>query len=156
MTVNNFDIALLAIWLFLSLWRIRALIIVAAIVAYTIIQWCTETNFSALIICSIIYFSLSCENIKLPSGFRKAFIAFGVIYFMGAIDQFSNYHYEFDTGFDRWQPHLIAAIHAYVMVDLFGDWRRGNADGLCFYGGKWLTWCKLHISILANIQEKKR
>jgi hypothetical protein len=153
---NNFDIALLAIWFLVSLWRIRALIIVVAISTYICIQSCTETNFSAFVICSTIYFSLASANIKLPSGIRKAFIAFGVVYFMGAIDQFSNYHYEFDTGFDRWQPHLLAAIHAYVMADLFGDWRRGNADGLCFYGGKWFYWCKLHLSILAKIQAKKR
>jgi hypothetical protein len=127
-----------------------------SMVGYLLAQYSTPTNFSAFIICSIAFFYLSTLNVRFPLEFRKAFIAFGVVYFIGAIDQFIYYHFDTDTKFDRVQPYLIIIINAYVLWYLFSDWRRDNADGIPRYCAKCCDWVKLHIPILANIQEKKR
>ena len=119
-------------------------------------QYSTPTNFAAFILCSIAFFYLSTLNIRFPLEFRKAFIAFGAVYFIGAVDQFLYYHFEVDTKFDRMQPYLITAVNAYVLAYLFSDWRRDNADGIPRYCAKCRDWVKLHIPILENIQEKKR
>lgn len=60
--------------------------------------------------------------------FRKAFIAFGVVYFIGAIDQFLYYHFDLDTKFDRIQPYLVTAINAYLLVHLLSDGGRQGAE----------------------------
>ena len=127
----------------------------AAMAGYMLAQYSTPTNFAAFIICSTVFFYLATLHIIFPLEFRKAFIAFGVVYFIGAVDQFLYYHFDVDTKFDRLQPHIITAVNAYVLAYLFSDWRRDNADGIPRYCAKCRDWVKLHISILANIQEKK-
>lgn len=154
--ITNFDIALFIVWLAISSINKKALIMALALVGYYSAQYSTPTNFSAFIICSIAFFCLSNFNIRLPLEFRKAFIAFGVVYFIGAIDQFLSYHFDIDTKFNRLQPYLITAVNAYVLAYLLSDWRRNNADGIPSYCDKWRNWVKLHISSMANPQEKKR
>lgn len=127
----------------------------ATLACYYAAQYSTPTNFAAFILCSTAFFYLSL-NIKFPLEFRKAFIAFGVVYFIGAVDQFLYYHFDVDTKFDKVQPYLITAVNAYVLAYLLSDWRRNNADGIPRYCDKWRNWVKLHISSMANPQEKKR
>lgn len=119
---------------------------VISLVAYTAIQAATETDFKAFILCSIIYFAVSSANIKLSKEFRTAFMLFGVVYFIGAIDHFSYSHLLIDTKFDRIQPYLITSINAYVLAYLLGGGRRDNVHGLARYCAKRINWYKLHIS----------
>jgi hypothetical protein len=154
--ITTFDAVLFVVWCLISALNKKALIMAATLACYYAAQYSTPTNFAAFILCSIAFFYLSTLNVRFPLEFRKAFIAFGVVYFIGAVDQFLYYHFEVDTKFDRIQPYLITAVNAYVLAYLFSDWRRDNADGIPRYCAKCRGWVKLHIPILANIQEKKR
>lgn len=146
LNVSSYTIALLLIWLFIAaFWNVRAFIIAATLVSYTAIQAITPTDFAAFIICSTLYFFISSSNIKLSSEYRKAFIAFGVIYLIGSIDHFTYSHLRIDTKFDRIQPYLITIINAYVLAYLFGGGRLQGVHGLVYYCIKRLHWYKLHI-----------
>lgn len=153
--ITDFDIVLFIVWCLISALNKKALIMAATLACYYAAQYSTPTNFAAFILCSIAFFYLSL-NIRFPLEFRKAFIAFGVVYFIGAVDQFLYYHFDVDTKFDKVQPYLITAVNAYVLAYLLSDWRRNNADGIPRYCDKWRNWVKLHISSMANPQEKKR
>ena len=145
-TVSSFTITLLLTWLAIALcWNSRALLMLASLLLYTAIQAVTITDFQAFVICSIAYFVVSSANIKLSKEFRQAFIAFGVVYFIGAIDHFSYSHLLIDTKFDRIQPYLITFINAYVLAYLLGGGRRDNVHGLAHYCAKRINWYKLHL-----------
>ena len=144
--INSFDSALLLIWLLIGLsWNARAFIVASSLGAYLLIHSVTNTDFETFIICSTLYFIVSSANIKLSSEFRKAFLCFGVVYFIGAIDHFTYSHLHIDTKFDRIQPYLITIINAYVLAYLLGGWRRDNVYGLAHYCAKRLDWYKLHL-----------
>ena len=146
LNVSNYTIALLLIWLLIALcWNVRALIIAVTLVLYTAIQALTPTDFAAFIICSTLYFFAASANIKLSSEYRKAFIAFGVIYLLGSIDHFTYSHLRINTQFDRVQPYLLTIINAYVLAYLFGGGRLQGVHGLAYYCIKRLHWYKLHI-----------
>ena len=146
LSVSNYTIALLLIWLLIALcWNVRALIIAATLVSYTLIQAITPTDFAAFIICSTLYFFTASANIKLSSEYRKAFIAFGVIYLIGSIDHFAYSHLHVDTGFDKVQPYLLTIINAYVLAYLLSGGRLQGVHGLAYYCIKRLHWYKLHI-----------
>lgn len=157
LTVSNYTIALLLIWLLIALcWNVRALIIATTLATYVAIQALTPTDFDAFIICSVLYFYFASANIKLSYEYRKAFIAFGVIYLLGSIDHFTYSHLHINTQFDRIQPYLITIINAYVLAYLFGGGRLQGVHGLAYYCAGFVQWCKLHISrINQTIQQKK-
>lgn len=145
-TVSNFTIALALTWLAIALcWNARAFIILSSLLIYTAVQALTETDFQAFVICSTTYFVVSAANINISKEFRQAFIAFGVVYFIGAIDHFSYSHLLIDTKFDRIQPYLITSINAYVLAYLLSGGRRDNVHGLAHYCAKRINWYKLHI-----------
>lgn len=145
--VNNHDLCLLLVWCLIALcWNAGAFIMLATLMLYTTIQALTNTDFQAFVICSTAYFVVSSANIKLSKEFRQAFIAFGVVYFIGAIDHFSYSHLLIDTKFDRIQPYLITSINAYVLAYLLSGGRRDNVHGLAHYCAKRINWYKLHIS----------
>lgn len=139
---SDYGLTLLVTWCALSLARVRALVMAASLVCYWAIQNITTTNFHAFLICSSLYFYFAQSNIKFLSTFRKAFIAFGVVYFLGAIDQSVYYHFDFDTYFDRIQPYLITAINAYVLASLIGgggEQDAGLADYISATFHRWLA-----------------
>ena len=144
--INNFDIALLLIWLLISFfWNVRASIIAASLGFYLLMHVMTPTDFDKFIICSTLYFFTASANIKLSSEYRKAFIAFGVIYLLGSIDHFTYSHLHVDTGFDKVQPYLLTIINAYVLAYLLSGGRLQGVHGLAYYCIKRLHWYKLHI-----------
>ena len=142
LSVNSFDLSLLIVWAALSLYNSASLVMVLELLTYTSIQALTQTNFTALLACSALYFYFAQSNIKFLSTFRKAFIAFGVVYFIGAIDQSIYYHLDFDTYFDRIQPYLITVINAYVLASLIdggGKQDAGLADYISATFNRWLA-----------------
>ena len=146
LSVSNYTIALLLVWLLIALcWNARAFIMLVSLSLYTAIQAVTTTDFQAFIICSTLYFIVSSANIKLSAEFRKAFLCFGVVYFIGAIDHFTYSHLHINTHFDRIQPYLITIINAYVLAYLLGGWRRDNVYGFAHYCAQRLNWYKLHL-----------
>lgn len=146
LSVSSYTIALLSIWLLITLcWNVRAFIIALTLVAYTLTQAVTPTDFDAFIICSSLYFFFAASNIKLSSEYRKAFIAFGVIYLIGSIDHFSYTHLHVDTKFDRIQPYLITIINSYVLAYLLGGGRLQGVHGLVYHCIQRIRWYKLHI-----------
>lgn len=146
LSLNNYDVALLTTWLLIAVfWNSRAFYILATLVTYTAVQAVTETDFQAFIICSTLYFWICTTNIKLSKEFLQAFTAFGVVYFMGAIDHFIYSHLHYDTQFDRIQPYLVTIINSYVLAYLFSGGRRDNVVGLADYCLKRLRWVKLHL-----------
>lgn len=145
-TVSNFTVCLLLVWCFIALcWNAGALLILSSLILYTGIQAVTTTDFQAFVICSTTYFVVSAANINISKEFRTAFMLFGVVYFIGAIDHFSYSHLLIDTKFDRIQPYLITSINAYVLAYLLSGGRRDNVHGLAHYCAKRIYWYKLHI-----------
>lgn len=139
---SDYGLTLLSLWCALSLFRVRALTMAVTLVSYWSIQNLTTTNFHAFLICSTLYFYFAQSNIRFLSTFRKAFIAFGVVYFLGSIDQAVYYHFDFDTYFDRIQPCLITAINAYVLASLIsggGEQDAGLADYISATFHRWLA-----------------
>jgi len=144
--VSNYTLALALIWLLIGLLlNVRAFIILSTLIFYTLLHITLPTDFDKFVICSILYFHFSSSNIKLSSEYRKAFIAFGVIYLIGSIDHFSYTHLHIDTKFDRIQPYLITIINAYVLAYLLGGGRLQGVHGLVYYCIQRIRWYKLHI-----------
>lgn len=144
---SDYGLTLLVTWCALSLARVRALVMALSLICYWVIQNLTTTNFHAFLICSSLYFYLSQVNIKFLSTFRKAFISFGVVYFLGAIDQAVYYHFDFDTYFDRIQPYLITIVNAYVLASLVDGGGRQDAgfvDYITSAFNSWLARLSLH------------
>lgn len=146
LNLNNLDAALLLAWLLISIfWNKAAIIMLLELSAYTAIQATTETDFQAFIICSTLYFWICTTNIRFQKEFLQAFTAFGVVYFIGAIDHFIYSHLHYDTQLDRIQPYLVTIINAYVLAYLLSGGRRDNVVGLANYCLKRLRWVKLHL-----------
>lgn len=147
LNVNSFDLSLLILWAAISLYNPAAIIMAAELSLYVAIQAITPTNFLAYIACASLYFYFSQANIRILSTFRKAFIAFGVVYFLGAIDQAVYFHFDIDTYFDRIQPYLITIINAYVLASLIDGGGRQDA-GLAYdmrdTFNRWLSRLSLH------------
>lgn len=147
LSVNSFDLALLILWALVSLLNPAALIMAVELSIYLAIQAITPSNFLAYIACASLYFYFSQVNIRFLSSFRKAFIAFGVVYFLGAIDQAVYYHFELDTYFDRIQPYLITIVNAYVLASLLDGGGRqdaGFAYSMRDTFNRWLSRLSLH------------
>lgn len=142
LNASNFFFFMLVMWAILCLHNHKSIVMFLTLVVYESIQAITTTNFHAFLICSSLYFYFAQSNIKFLSTFRKAFIAFGVVYFLGAIDQSVYYHFDFDTYFDRIQPYLITAINAYVLASLIGgggEQDAGLADYISATFHRWLA-----------------
>lgn len=127
LSVNSFDISLMAVWAALLPYNPAAAVMVIDFAAYASIQAITATNFQAFLICSTLYFYFAQSYIKFLSTFRKPFLCFGAVYFIGAIDQAIYYHFEFDTFFDRIQPYLIITINAYILAMLINGGGKQDA-----------------------------
>lgn len=139
LTVNNHDIAMLVVWCIASTYNKRAAIMLLSLLIYTCIQALTTTDFSGLLITSILFFIASVGSINISSQFRKAFICFGFVYFIGAADQAIYYHVDFDTYFDRIMPYLVTVINAYLLAHLLSDGGKQGADS---YGMRATTFCR--------------
>ena len=126
---------MLVVWLLVSAFNKRALIMFYALLVYTCINALTTVNFTGFLITSTLFFVAAVSKINLSLQFRKAFLCFGVVYFIGAADQAIYYHIEIDTFFDRVQPYLITAINAYLLVYLLSDGGRQSAK----HNGMWIT-----------------
>lgn len=157
LSVSNYTIALLLIWLLIALfWNVRAFVIAATLVTYTLIQATTNTDFDAFIVCATLYFYFASANIKLSYEYRKAFISFGVIYLLGSIDHFIYSHLHVNTQFDVIQPYFLTAVNAYVLAYLLSGGRLQGVHGFAYYCAGFAQWCKLHLSrIYKTIQQKK-
>jgi hypothetical protein len=146
-TINNLDVALLSVWLLIAMfWNVRALIILISLCCYLAAHFFTPTDFDTFIICSTLYFTTASLNIKLSFEYRKAFIAFGVIYLLGSIDHFTYSHLHINTQFDRLQPYLLTIINAYVLAYLLSGGRLQGVHGLAYSCFRCVQWFKLHLS----------
>lgn len=139
LAISNFDIAMLVVWCLASIRNKRAIIMAAYVIAYVVIQAISPYNFPDFLITSILFFVSSVANINISSQFRRAFLWFGAVYFIGAVDQAIYYHVEVDTYFDRIQPYLVTAINAYLLAHLLSD---GGKQGANSYGLRATTFCR--------------
>ena len=142
LSVSNFFFFMVVMWAILCLHNRQSSMMLVSLLSYEAIQAVTTTNFTAYLACSTLYFYFAQSNIKFLSTFRKAFIAFGVVYFIGAIDQAIYYHFDYDTYFDRMQPYLITIINAYVLASLIdggGKQDAGLADYISATFHRWLA-----------------
>lgn len=137
--VSNYTVLMLVVWLIASAYNKQAVFMFCALLIYTAVNAITDTNFSGFLITSVLFFTASSSNIKVSLQIRKAFIAFGVVYFIGAIDQAVYYHIDIDTSFDRIQPYLVTAINAYLLAHLLSD---GGKQGANSYGMRTDTFCR--------------
>lgn len=139
MYVNNFDTAMLVVWLLASLRNKQSLIMLSLLIAYLCIQAATTTNFCGYLITSAMLFVAATINIKLSSEFRQAFICFGAVYFIGAADQAIYYHTDLDVLFDRLQPYLVTAVNAYILAYLLSG---GGKEGAKHNGLHIAAFCR--------------
>jgi len=137
--VSSFTILMLVVWCLASIRNKRALIMLIALLIYTCINAITTTNFTGFIITAALFLVASVANINISSQFRRAFLWFGAVYFIGAVDQAIYYHVEVDTYFDRIQPYLVTAINAYLLAHLLSD---GGKQGANSYGVRATTFCR--------------
>lgn len=137
--VSSFTILMLVVWCLTSIRNKRAFIMFYALLIYTCINAITTTNFAGFLITSTLFFIASTANINISSQFRKAFLCFGLVYFIGAIDQAIYYHLEVDTYFDRIQPYLVTAINAYLLAHLLSGGGEQDANS---YGVRAATFCR--------------
>lgn len=136
---NNFDLAMLAVWLLVSLRNKQSLLMLFCLVAYLYIQAATETNFCGFLITSAMFFILAAVNIRIPSEIRQAFVCFALVYLIGAADQAMYYHLDIDMLFDRIQPYLVTATNAYVLAYLVS---RGGREGAKHNGLHIAAFCR--------------
>lgn len=156
LSVNNFDITLLAAYVLVLLVNIKSALPIAAFVVYISIHSLPIRNFDAYIDCSALCTVLVMSNIKISSQFSKAFTCFSVIYLLSAVDNFISYHFDIDSGLDQWLKPAVVAINAYLLAFLFDDWRRGNAVGLPGYCAFWLRQCKMCFIHSNQVQRVKK
>jgi predicted outer membrane lipoprotein len=154
---SNYGLSLALAWLLIGvLLNAKAFYVLTSLALYWVIQNATDRNFSAFIICSSLYFLSSYQGfIRIPLGLRFAFTCFGVVYFVGSVDQFMSYHFNIDTEFDRIQPYFVTVINAFVLAYLLGDWRRGNGVGFAHYCADWIRWYKMHSSHNRQLAKEK-
>ena len=113
-------------------------------------------SFHCYMLCSMLYFTVSIANIRISIEIRQAFVCFGVIYLLSAIDNFISYHFDYDTQMDLALKPAVIVLNAYVLSHLFGDWRRNNVDGFAHYCARHLRRCKirpLHHSQLPEVKK---
>ena len=139
LSVSSFTIAMFVVWCLVSIRNKHALIMAAALIAYTIINAATETNFCGFLITSAMFFILAAVNIKIPSEIRQAFVCFALVYLIGAADQAMYYHLDIDMLFDRIQPYLVTAVNAYVLAYLVS---RGGREGAKHNGLHIAAFCR--------------
>lgn len=137
--VSSFTILMLVVWCLTSIRNKRAFIMICALLIYTCINAITTTNFTGFIATSALFLTAPTANINISSQFRRAFLWFGAVYFIGAVDQAIYYHIEVDTYFDRIQPYLVTAINAYLLAHLLSD---GGKQGANSYGLRATTFCR--------------
>lgn len=140
LNVNNYDLTLAVLWCAIALLNGRALIMLASLAAYIVIQAVTATDFQAFLIVSAFYFYCAQANIKNLSTFRAIFLCFGAVYFLGAIDQAVYYHFDLDTHFDRMQPYLITLINAYALATLIGGGGKQDAGLIDYISANCMRW----------------
>lgn len=139
LTVSSFTIAMFVIWCIASTFNKRAVVMILALLIYTAVNAITTTDFIGFIVTSILFFAASSANINISSQFRKAFICFGVVYFIGAADQAIYYHIDFDTHFDKIMPYLVTVINAFLLAHLLSD---GGKQGANSYGMHVTSFCR--------------
>jgi len=144
LNVSNFDLLITVIFFAVSLINPRAFFVLAFMTVYLLLVNSLDRYFYAYITYSIFCFFFAYQIfIKIPLAFRFAFSCFGFVYFIGALDQFTYYHFDLNTQFDRIQPYLVTFINAYVLAYLLSDWRRNNVVGLADYCAMWLRRSKI-------------
>ncbi len=139
LAISNFTIAMLVVWCLVSIRNKNALIMVACLIIYTLVQAISPYNFPDFLTTSVLFLIASVSNINLSSQFRKAFLCFGLVYFIGAVDQAIYYHIEVNAYFDVIQPYIITAINAYLLAHLLSD---GGKQGANSYGVRATTFCR--------------
>ena len=130
---------MLVVWCLVSIRNKHALIMAAALIAYTAINAATETNFCGFLITSAMFFILAAVNIRIPSEIRQAFVCFALVYLIGAADQAMYYHLDIDMLFDRIQPYLVTSVNAYVLAYLVS---RGGREGAKHNGLHIASFCR--------------
>lgn len=155
LTVNNYDIMLAVLWGLIALHNSKSLIMLLTLLAYLLIQSVTTTNFQAFIVISSAYFYFAQLGIKNLSSFRRVFLCFGVVYFLGAIDQSLYYHLDVNTFFDRIQPYLITIINAYAMAGLIGGGGRQDAGFVDYIARHCVRWSN-GLSLLQTSSENHK
>lgn len=142
LNVSNFTFFLAIAWCLIALFNGKALVMLITLISYTLIQAFTTTDFAAFLVVSTLYFYFAQANITKISDFRQIFLAFGAVYFLGAVDQAVFFHANFDTRFDRIQPYLITIINAYVLAQLLGGGGKQDAgliDYITHHCMRWLN-----------------
>lgn len=118
--MNTPDAIMLLVWLLLSVFNRDAAIMAACLLGYHVALYFVQDAifFNALI--STAFFTLATINISLKSYFRTAFLAFGVLYWFAAADDFAWSFSSLQTPYRDALPWFISAVNLYVIAHIAG------------------------------------
>jgi len=156
LNVSNFTLFLAIAWCLIALFNGKALVMLITLISYTLIQAFTTADFAAFLVVSTLYFYFAQADITKISDFRQIFLAFGAVYFLGAVDQAVFFHANFDTRFDRIQPYLITIINAYVLAQLLGGGGKQDAGLIDYITANCVRWRNGLSLLQPNSKDSKR
>ena len=96
-----------------------------------------DSAFAINIITSIAYYQLSTVNITISSDVRHAFLAFGSIYLLSAVDELLYYQLDVSTVYFDYMPYFVVGLNAYIAALLLVNGRRDNVGIISAVGRCW-------------------
>lgn len=96
-----------------------------------------DSGFAVYIITAIAYYQSATVNITLLSDIRYAFLAFGSIYLLGAVDELLYYQLDISTAYYTYMPYFVIALNAYIAALLMRDRRRSHVGIASALGRCW-------------------
>lgn len=117
----NIDLALVALWLALSIGTKAALLPLFILLLDLLSYQVFITDFPRYCLTSLAYSLISQINITISYKLRYAFTAGAVLYFVGAVDDAIYHTFEISTIYYDAMPYLVIALNAFIAATLFND-----------------------------------
>jgi hypothetical protein len=122
--VITIDWVLIGTWLAIAILNRAALLPLCVLCVYLFSFELLDSGFAIYIITAIAYFHAAPANITLSSELRHAFLCFGAIYLLGAVDELLYYQLGISTVYYTYMPVIVIALNAYIAALLMRDRRR--------------------------------
>lgn len=127
----NIDLALVALWLALSIGTRAALLPLFMLLLDLLYFHIFITDFPRYCLAAMAYSFVSQINITISYKLRYAFTVGAVINFIGAVDDAIYHSFEISTIYYDVMPYLVIALNAFIAATLFNDGGRNIVGNLC-------------------------
>jgi hypothetical protein len=135
--MTSFEILLTVLWLAIFIVNKAALLPLFILCVNVLSLNLLDSGFAVYIITSIAYYQLSTVNITISSEVRHAFLAFGSIYLLSAVDELLYYQLDVSTVYYDYMPYFVVGLNAYIAALLLVNGRRDNAGIISAVGRCW-------------------